>query len=168
MRVTLFPHSTTPGGLVRTMAVEIVRRDDALILTFMLEGEVGRIAWPDPVEPRREDDLWRHTCFEAFIAADEGYVEYNLSPSGAWATYRFDSYRAGLRPADQIGEVVSFGADETRAQLEARIVVPHGAERLALSAVIETGDGTKSYWALAHPSDKPDFHHPDSFVLDLP
>ena len=35
------------------------------------------------------------------------------------------------------------------------------------TAVIEEADGTKSYWALAHPSDKPDFHHPDSFALDL-
>ena len=38
----------------------------------------------------------------------------------------------------------------------------------SLSAVIETTDGAMSYWALAHPSAKPDFHHPDSFVLDLP
>ena len=46
--------------------------------------------------------------------------------------------------------------------------LPPGAEMLALSAVIEAEDGQKSYWALAHPSDKPDFHHPQSFVLELP
>ena len=33
---------------------------------------------------------------------------------------------------------------------------------------IEEQDGRKSYWALAHPPGKPDFHHPDCFVLDLP
>lgn len=38
----------------------------------------------------------------------------------------------------------------------------------AISAVIEEADGTKSYWALAHPPGEPDFHHPDCFVLDLP
>lgn len=38
-----------------------------------------------------------------------------------------------------------------------------------LSAVIEEADGTKSYWALAHPDpEKPDFHHPGGFVLELP
>jgi hypothetical protein len=37
-----------------------------------------------------------------------------------------------------------------------------------LSAVIEEADGTKSYWALAHPSGEPDFHHPDCFALELP
>jgi hypothetical protein len=36
---------------------------------------------------------------------------------------------------------------------------------LGLSAVLEEQDGTKSYWALAHPpGGKPDFHHPDCFV----
>ena len=40
-------------------------------------------------------------------------------------------------------------------------------QRARLAAVIEATDGSLSYWALAHPSDKPDFHHPDSFVLEL-
>ncbi len=39
---------------------------------------------------------------------------------------------------------------------------------LALSAVIEEKEGTKSYWALKHPPGKPDFHHPDCFALTLP
>jgi hypothetical protein len=39
---------------------------------------------------------------------------------------------------------------------------------LGLSAVLEEKDGTKSYWALAHPpGDKPDFHHPDCFAARL-
>lgn len=40
--------------------------------------------------------------------------------------------------------------------------------RLGLSAVIEEKGGRKSYWALAHPPGKADFHHPDSFVCELP
>jgi hypothetical protein len=52
--------------------------------------------------------------------------------------------------------------------METRLELPIGATRLGLSAVIETVDGFFSYWALAHPSDKPDFHHPDSFILELP
>ena len=38
---------------------------------------------------------------------------------------------------------------------------------LGLSAVIEDDSGTLSYWALRHPSARPDFHHPDSFALEL-
>ena len=45
---------------------------------------------------------------------------------------------------------------------------PDAPLRLGLSAVIEETDGTKSYWALAHPPGKPDFHHKDCFALTLP
>jgi hypothetical protein len=33
--------------------------------------------------------------------------------------------------------------------------------------VIETLDGSLSYWALRHPPGKPDFHHSESFALEL-
>ena len=39
--------------------------------------------------------------------------------------------------------------------------------RLGLSAVIEDTNGHKSYWALAHPPGKPDFHHADCFAYEL-
>lgn len=39
---------------------------------------------------------------------------------------------------------------------------------LGLSAVIEEKSGRLSYWALAFPPGKPDFHHPDCFRLELP
>jgi hypothetical protein len=39
---------------------------------------------------------------------------------------------------------------------------------LGVSAVLEEKDGTKSYWALAHPAgDKPDFHAAASFAAKL-
>jgi hypothetical protein len=41
------------------------------------------------------------------------------------------------------------------------------AWQAALAAVIEERDGAKSYWALAHPLGKPDFHDPNCFILDL-
>ncbi len=44
----------------------------------------------------------------------------------------------------------------------------HRPWRLGLSAVVEENNGRMSYWALAHPPGKPDFHHPDCFRLELP
>ena len=44
------------------------------------------------------------------------------------------------------------------------VVLIAGAEHLV---VIETVDGERSYWALAHPAGQPDFHHRDSFTLAL-
>jgi hypothetical protein len=40
--------------------------------------------------------------------------------------------------------------------------------KLAVSAVVEDDSGTLSYWALKHAPGRPDFHHGDGFVLELP
>jgi hypothetical protein len=37
---------------------------------------------------------------------------------------------------------------------------------LGLSAVLEETNCRKSYWALAHPPGKVDFHHSDCFTLE--
>jgi hypothetical protein len=42
-----------------------------------------------------------------------------------------------------------------------------GGWRIGLAAVIEDTSGHKSYWALAHPPGKADFHHSDSFALEF-
>ena len=145
------------------------RQGDQLWLRFVVEGDVDGITWPAEAQPNRTDELWRRTCFEAFVRTDEGYREYNLSPSGAWASYRFHGYRSGMAEADEHVSVAGLDGASDMVALEGRIELPLGAlGPLALSAVIEDVDGRISYWALAHPSDKPDFHHPDSFVLELP
>jgi hypothetical protein len=36
-----------------------------------------------------------------------------------------------------------------------------------VAAVIEDENGRLSYWGLRHPSGKPDFHHPDGFILEV-
>lgn len=168
MRASLIPHPKTLTDLVAGIDVEMEREGLILWLRFTVTGDPDRLELPALLEPGRADDLWRHTCFEAFVGTDEGYVEYNLSPSGQWATYRFDAPRSGMRDADEVATVEGMDGAVDQVALEARIELPHGARRLGVSAVIETKVGDISYWALAHPSDKPDFHHPDSFVLELP
>jgi len=39
---------------------------------------------------------------------------------------------------------------------------------LGLSTIVEERNGRMSYWALAHPPGKPDFHDPACFALQLP
>ncbi|MBU1541167.1 MAG: DOMON-like domain-containing protein [Alphaproteobacteria bacterium] len=166
--VSLHAHSDSGSPSVADVKVQFERDGLLLWLRFVVEGEVDRIMWPVEADQGRADDLWRHTCFEAFVTTDDGYVEYNLSPSGRWASYRFDGPRAGMRRADEVATVEGLDGASDMVALEARIELPHGALRLGLSAVIESVDGEMSYWALAHPSTRPDFHHPDSFILDLP
>lgn len=145
-----------------------------LLLAYVLTGDLGQLRLPLPRPPAPADELWRHTCFEAFVATsdDKSYREYNFSPSGEWAVYRFRGYRDRMH--GEAGEPAPRIALPTTARglkLAARIVLPPGLMnrplRLALSAVLEDRSGGLSYWALRHPPGKPDFHHPDGFTLAL-
>ncbi|HWA37303.1 MAG TPA: DOMON-like domain-containing protein [Burkholderiales bacterium] len=129
---------------------------------YTMQGDLDRVRVPAPLPRTFVDGLWRGTCFEAFVAAGEGYDEFNLAPSGAFAAYRFSGYRAGMARLE--GELpVAW----SRGRLETMVPVREDARRLALAAVIEEADGALSYWALRHAPGKPDFHHPDAFALDL-
>ncbi|MFA4938254.1 DOMON-like domain-containing protein [Brevundimonas sp.] len=167
MRLPLIPHPTSPhGGL--TLEVEARRAGRVLSLEYVLAGPVEMVRWPQAAERVRTDGLWQATCFEAFVRTTGGYVEINLSPSGAWAAYRFDGYREGMRALEMPAPFIVTRTAPGRFVLTADVTLPEDAgESVGLSAVIEGFDGTIAYWALAHPSDKPDFHHPDSFALDL-
>lgn len=126
---------------------------------------------PGTPEVGRADALWRTTCFEAFAdLGDGGYAEFNASPSKEWAAYRFDGYREGMHNLDGSVEVFNVEQDGQSLTISAWLNWSDWprVNRVGVSAVIEESDGTISYWALAHPSDKPDFHHPDSFVLEFP
>ncbi|MCC6173187.1 MAG: DOMON-like domain-containing protein [Gammaproteobacteria bacterium] len=223
-----------PAGLA--LAVHRLPADDPsrpLRLRYVVADDPAAVRWPPALaageEPRR-DGLWRHTCFEAFVAAPaghgSGYVEYNFAPSGAWAIYRFDGYRQGMRPepapvaprivvtraaagttaidvaaawpsdvATEVADVAVAvvgtvtGATSTAtstaavAATTATVVTaaataaadPPGAApaagvlriRLGLSSVLEAADGSLSYWALHHPSARPDFHNEGGFMLEL-
>jgi hypothetical protein len=152
---------------------EVARpRPGSLVLSYVVSGRISDLRLPPVVAPARTDELWRHTCFEAFVRGSAGpaYYEFNLSPSTRWAAYRFDGYRSAMRVATEIGapriEVRSSAETFTlQAALELEGLSP--PLHLGLSAVLEETNGRKSYWALAHPPGKADFHHADCFALEL-
>jgi hypothetical protein len=167
------PHPANPPDQVKAVIVEVWADPDEVLLTFKVEGS-DSLRLPERVAPKRRDELWKTSCFELFlqpIGAEE-YFEFNLSPSGEWAAYRFSGYRDGMSelvmPVDPF---VDRGMPAEDFVIEADVdlaAVPPGPLRMGLSAVIEELDGTKSYWALQHPpGDRPDFHHPDCFTIDL-
>lgn len=168
MRVDLIPHPSSETPCPEALSVEIKRRGDKLWLRYVAEGDPDQIAWPAKAEPGRADDLWRHTCFEVFVAGEAGYGEFNLSPSGQWASYRFDAYREAMRPAVEEAVVLGLDGGADYVALEGEIDLPGDVVRLGLSAVIETPEGGITYWALSHPLGKPDFHHPETMTLALP
>ena len=176
MRRTLTLHPGFRCAAVSGVEVEVARPGPGLLaLRYTVRGRIEEVSLPPLSAPERADGLWRRTCFEAFVrpADGESYYEFNLAPSTQWAAYRFDRYRQGMEPADGGVAAMKVRAAEETFELDATLDLGalargDGAWRLALTAVIEEAGGGISYWALAHPPGKADFHHPDGFVLDLP
>jgi hypothetical protein len=177
MRHALIPHADFRPEAELRIDVNIARQHTAtLALHYIVTGDVGALRLPAAAKPARTHELWRSTCFEAYLrmAPDAGYYEFNFAPSTQWAAYAFDGYRSGMRDAERIGTPrIDMRSDSARLELQVsldldRLLPRDVVWQLGLSAVIEETDGRKSYWALAHPPGKPDFHHSDCFALEVP
>ena len=167
---TLTPHPDFRCEAVSGIEVEVARTAATLSLAYRISGAIGGLAVPDLVPATRADELWRHTCLEAFVRPDPGdaYAEFNFAPSTQWAAYGFSGYREGMSTLDLAAPRIDVRATDNELILRAAFDLPPGPCRLALTAVIETTGGARSYWALAHPPGRPDFHHAAGFILRLP
>ena len=168
---SLHPHQDTPAVAVDDLTVKMRFSDGLLWLNYEVRP-AGYMHIPAPQDRARAQGLWQTTCFELFVASGTaaGYSEFNFSPSSRWAAYRFSAYREGMknRTMTRIPEISVVHTPEcfSLSVALAPDIVAHAAS-LALAAVIEEVGGTKSYWALAHPPGKPDFHHPTCFAATL-
>ena len=117
--------------------------------------------------------MWQTTCFEMFVSDGEGpgYAEFNLSPSEQWAAYDFDAPREGMRErALAIAPTCTWRGGGPVGFFDAAIplaALPSFPARLGLTTVIEEQGGAKSYWALAHGREAPDFHDASCFTAVL-
>ena len=173
----LIPHPNFPCDAVSAIEVEAERRPHSQVLRvrYRVIGDISALVWPQtkPGGGERSDGLWMSTCLEAFIRPEgsEGYFEANVSPSSDWAAYAFAGYRDGMREEHEVtpgGIMVGQGRDA--GLVESWIGLSGFSEsfiRVSITAVIEEKGGRKSYWALAHPPGRPDFHHADGFTLEL-
>jgi hypothetical protein len=173
MRQALKLHPDSRCDAATRIEVYVSRgRTGNLALRYFVTGTMSDLRLPPATQSARADELWRHTCFEAFVRAapGEAYYEFNFAPSTLWAAYRFDSYRSGMSIASEINAPrIEVWSNGVCTELQVSLDLPSDtAWRLGLAAVIEETSGRKSYWALAHPPGKPDFHHSDCFALELP
>ena len=169
----LSAHPAHPPSAIRAVEARVGIADGGwLRLRWRVEGAAGLVL-PRFAGRGRADGLWRTTCFELFCRRSSGeeYAEINLSPSECWAAYDFTGYRAGMaeRPMDR-APVITPRRGGAVLILDAALRLgdlPPLPWELGLSAVLEEEGGALSYWALAHPSGRPDFHHPDCFARSL-
>jgi hypothetical protein len=177
MQLNLVPHPATPpadplfkvwANVEHAGALGVVASTN---IWFGIGAPAARFVISEPKDPQRADDLWQTTCFEAFLKDDaaDAYREWNFAPSGDWAAYDFTARREGRVNADTGEPYIRVEDNMTWWALGATIAVDADTEwQLGLSAVLEEKDGTKSYWALAHPNlEKPDFHDPACFTARL-
>jgi hypothetical protein len=174
----LAAHPSTPNNAVRRLDVQLRAEEPGiLVFRYSLDADMSGVRVPPSGVGGRADTLWKHTCFEAFVAPADapGYLEFNFSPSLDWAIYRFSAYREGMSPAE-IGRDPEISARQGDDGLELQSVVHlgHLADlrdarhlRIAVAAVIEDKNGRLSYWGLRHPPGKPDFHHPNGFAMEV-
>jgi len=169
----LLPHPANPPKGVSKVEARIIGHDEHwLTLRWRVEG-AQTLVLPPFSGKRRVDGLWQTTCFELFVKPEggEAYAEFNFSPSQNWAAYDFTRYRADMAE---------------RAMLRAPVCTPRRGQSVlifdvalpvsalpalpfsyGLIAVIEEEGGVKSFWAMAHREDRPDFHHASCFAASL-
>lgn len=167
-------HPATPCELPIRIEVQLAlagsEAGPGLLLRYDVLGDTTDLRLPPTTNPGRTDGLWQHTCFEAFVGlgGDPHYREFNFSPSGQWAAYRFHSERKRDLTAEHPVVQPHIECDASAGVLGLQAWLPlhalpapstAGSWLVGLCAVIETADGELSYWALQHPSTRPDFHH---------
>ncbi|MGH8178096.1 MAG: DOMON-like domain-containing protein [Steroidobacter sp.] len=176
--ISLRPHTSTPCPWISAITARVDwLSDDLLVFYYQIEGDIDRLQLPAQQRSAHTDGLWRRTCFEAFVRPRgvRNYFEFNFSPSSEWAVYRFEDYRRSMQSIEcahppkiicrrREGELDA----DVDVHLGALDIPPHGELQMALAAVLEDQQGAISYWALAHPEGKPDFHHEAGFTLTLP
>ncbi len=89
------------------VSVDIIQKPEpSLLLHFRIrlfdDTLADQLDWPDwqPQNVSSQDYLWERTCLECFIKGTplnqdqtNRYIEINVSPSGHYAFYKFESYR---------------------------------------------------------------------------
>jgi hypothetical protein len=160
----LLAHGAFPPPAGLAVEAEARKAKGRLWLSYAVLGDLAALRLPaSPPEP---EALWRHFCLEAFVAGDAagGYCEYNFALPDAWGGYVFSGCRkpvAGQSPAAPLSMRWRRSPQGLRLVAE----LPCGPlVRLGLSAVLEDAAGKLSYWAIAHPSAKPDFHLADGWA----
>jgi len=162
-----------------TLDAHVECQGGRLKIEYFCEGAGDKVLFsPKEKAPKRKDELYKKTCFEFFLRAENGhYMEWNFSPSQEWCSFFFKGYRDRVQEKDLerlAPEDITFVAKGKKVSLSAEIDLQYFFDNffkaetkfsMALTAVIQKKDGICGYWALKHSNPiKADFHHPQSFV----
>lgn len=163
-------HSAACSG-VREITVELASHAARqLVLHYTIVGERSQLSVPTAESNLDPARLWEHTCCELFVAARDGddYSEWNFSPSGQYTQFDFASYRKPRQTSEAANCELLWEDSPDALAVQVRLSVPESLGTtlcIGIACVIEDTTGVRSYWALQHPCERPDFHHRDGFAL---
>lgn len=154
----------------------LARVGDQLAIAYRLSGHLDQVVIPSPsLSPTRQYDLWAATCLECFLSLPHQphYWELNISPTGDWNVFHLDAYRQNLQETQavtalpfQVQSATSTFTLTLRFDLT-QIVSAGQPLQAGICAVIQSSQHSLSYWALTHCGPQADFHHRDSFILQI-
>jgi len=127
---------------------------------------------PDAQEGDFQEGLWRHDVAELFIAAEDGrYLEFNLSPRGAWWMAAFDAPRHAS-PLPHLPAVRTHAAEPAGGGWQAALGIPlewlrhhigwGPASRANVTLILESPE-QRFLSAADLGGGEPDFHRPDRY-----
>lgn len=169
-----FTNQTFPFEV--TSKISIV--NEFLIVEYSVAKNIDSIILPAiKTNPGRTIGLWNRTCFELFLRPKnlKEYIEFNFSPSHDWNCFKFNDLNDELREWIQVKKIdLKTFTDQNLFHLKAQITLKnlplsflnHHQLQFSTTAVIEENnlENPKSYWAIKHTDNKPNFHHPESFT----
>lgn len=175
---TLVPFDPACSPDLLVSAEVIWRKDGVLELSYGLRSKADGslsdvLLQPSAQTPQRQDQLWTHCCFEAFLTLpdQQNYWELNISPAGDWNLYSLENYRQGQKAeasvqSPRVNVQRSPLACQCDVQLDLRPWWPDvfKAPLLGLAVVLERSDASLSYWATRHHQEVADFHDRRSFL----
>ncbi len=173
--VHLRRHPARLSASVSAVDVRLAVTDEGILnAVYTLSGSLEGLRLPAPAAPARRDGLWQETCGGLFIrgpGAGDAYLEFNFSPSTAWAAYHFDGYRSGMNALDVDAPEIRTDTSDDSITITVSMQLPTAwllpTLLVGASVVVSEENDSMSYWAIAHPPGKPDFHHRDCFALHL-
>ena len=99
--------------------------------------------------------------------------DFKVSPNHDWIVSRFEKNREGSQQENDV-KTVSYSMLSTPKALHTLLKIDldklHLSDQIldvGVSAITRRENNRLAHWALTHPSKKPDFHHPDSFALQV-
>ena len=124
MRLALRLHPDSLSLAATHIDVDVARPyAGSLMLCYFVTGKIGGLRLPPIAPPGRAEELWRHTCFEAFVRSPrEQSYEFNFSPSSQWAAYWFDGYRERDARGERVSRAsIAVKASSTLCRLQAHL-----------------------------------------------